>query len=98
MRAATKGSLWVLEREAFRGVLLMKYMHRPSLRILRSVEIFSKLSLSHLQRISDALTELTFEEGQVIVDGVSTPKHKTNVECVLHLHHGCHGCNLRRSE
>ena len=78
MRAATDGSLWVLEREAFRGVLLMKYMKRPSLRILRSVEIFSKLSLSHLQRLAEALTEVTFEEGQVIVERVSTlsPNHQ----------------------
>ncbi|KAG0616355.1 hypothetical protein M758_5G108200 [Ceratodon purpureus] len=68
VRAATNGSLWVLEREAFRGVLLMKYMERPSLKVLRSVEIFSKLSLSHLHRLSEALTEVTFEEGQVIVE------------------------------
>ena len=73
MRAATDGSLWVLEREVFRGVLLMKYMKRPSLKVLRQVEIFSKLSLSHLHRLAGALTEVTFEEGQVIVDRVSTP-------------------------
>ncbi|KAG0576965.1 hypothetical protein KC19_5G121600 [Ceratodon purpureus] len=68
VRAATNGSLWVLEREAFRGILLMKYKKRPSLKVLRSVEIFSKLSLSHLHRLSEALTEVTFEEGQVIVE------------------------------
>lgn len=67
VRAASNGSLWVLEREAFRGVLLMKYMQRPSVKILRSVEIFSKLSLSHLHSLAEALTEATFEEGQVIV-------------------------------
>lgn len=74
MRAASNGSLWVLEREAFRGVLLMKYMQRPSVKILRSVEIFSKLSLSHLHSLAEALTEATFEEGQVIVKKVSTPR------------------------
>uniref|UniRef100_A0A7I4CQ98 cGMP-dependent protein kinase n=1 Tax=Physcomitrium patens TaxID=3218 RepID=A0A7I4CQ98_PHYPA len=68
VRAATNGSLWVLEREAFRGALLMQYMQRPLLMILRSLEIFSKLSLSHLQSLSEALTEVTFQAGQVIVE------------------------------
>lgn len=49
----------------------MQYMQRPLLMILRSLEIFSKLSLSHLQSLSEALTEVTFQAGQVIVEKVS---------------------------
>ena len=78
----------------------MKYMKRPSLKILRSVEIFSKLSLSHLHQLSEALTEATFEEGQVIVERVSTPQALPAMgdpsgwvvpECC----HACHCCLVK---
>lgn len=71
MRAITNGTLWVLEREAFRGILLMKYMNRPSLKTLRSINIFSKLSLSHLHRLAEALTEVSFSAGDTVVHQVS---------------------------
>jgi cGMP-dependent protein kinase 2 len=67
VRAVTDGCLWVLEKGAFHGVLVMNQVHRPSLKKFRSVEIFSKLSLSHLHNLVDALTDVTFADGEIIV-------------------------------
>ncbi|CAK9194927.1 unnamed protein product [Sphagnum troendelagicum] len=67
VRAVTDGCLWVLEKGAFHGVLVMNQVHRPSLKKFRSMEIFSKLSLSHLHNLVDALTDVTFADGEIIV-------------------------------
>jgi serine/threonine protein kinase len=45
----------------------MNQVHRPSLKKFRSVEIFSKLSFSHLHNLVDALTDVTFADGEIIV-------------------------------
>jgi cGMP-dependent protein kinase 2 len=71
VRAVTNGALWVLEREAYRSVLIMSHKPNPSLKTLRSVEILSKLSWSHLHSLSEALTEVSFGAGHTIVEKVS---------------------------
>lgn len=81
VRAVTNGALWVLEREAFRHVLLMKYLNRPLFKILRSVEMFSKLSLSHLHSLTEALNEVSYAPGETIVEKVSN--HKADVVVAL---------------
>ncbi|CAM6004070.1 unnamed protein product, partial [Sphagnum balticum] len=68
VRAVTDGSLWTLEREAFRGVLLMRFSNRPSLKFLHSLEILSKLSLSQLHCLADAVTKVPFTDGEIIVE------------------------------
>jgi cGMP-dependent protein kinase 2 len=70
VRAVTDGSLWTLEREAFRGVLLMRFSNRPSLKFLHSLEILSKLSLSQLHCLADAVTKVPFTDGETIVEKV----------------------------
>ncbi|CAM6041364.1 unnamed protein product [Sphagnum compactum] len=67
VRAVTDGCLWVLEKGAFHGVLVMNQVHQPSLKKFRSLEIFSKLSLSHLHNLVDALTDVTFADSEIIV-------------------------------
>jgi CRP-like cAMP-binding protein len=70
VRAVTDGSLWTLERDAFRGVLLMRFSNRPSLKFLHSLEILSKLSLSQLHCLADAVTKVPFTDGETIVEKV----------------------------
>ncbi|KAJ7549507.1 hypothetical protein O6H91_07G056700 [Diphasiastrum complanatum] len=67
IRAVTDGTLWTLDREAFRGLLLMKYTHRSALKYLRTVEMFSRLSLGQLVHLADCLTELQYQDGDIIV-------------------------------
>ncbi|PNX90735.1 protein phosphatase 2C and cyclic nucleotide-binding kinase domain-containing, partial [Trifolium pratense] len=68
VRAVTKGTLWALKREDFRGILMSEFSNLSSLKLLRSVDLLSRLSILQLSQISDCLSEVTFSSGQTIID------------------------------
>ncbi|CAL9121031.1 unnamed protein product [Musa acuminata var. zebrina] len=68
VHAVTSGTLWSLKREDFRGILMSKFSNLSSLKLLRSVEIFSKLTILQLSHIAEALMEVSFSDGQKILD------------------------------
>ncbi|KAL4194085.1 hypothetical protein AMTRI_Chr05g66950 [Amborella trichopoda] len=68
VRAVTAGTLWALKREDFRGILVSEFSKLSSLKLLRSVDMFSRLSVLQLSNIGDALSEVSFSDGQAIVD------------------------------
>ncbi|XP_027357548.1 protein phosphatase 2C and cyclic nucleotide-binding/kinase domain-containing protein isoform X3 [Abrus precatorius] len=68
VRAVTKGTLWALKREDFRGILMSEFSNLSSLKLLRSVDLLSRLSILQLSQISDSLSEVSFSSGQTIVD------------------------------
>lgn len=72
MRAVTEGTLWALRREDFRGILMSKFSNLSSLKLLRSVDLLSKLTILQLSQISESLSEVTFSDGQTIIDQVSS--------------------------
>ncbi|WVZ14197.1 hypothetical protein V8G54_011763 [Vigna mungo] len=68
VRAVTKGTLWALKREDFRGILMSEFSNLSSLKLLRSVDLLSRLSILQLSQISDSLSEVSFSNGQTIID------------------------------
>ena len=64
--AKTAGSLWTLDRRAFRKVL-MKGTTKELVRNLRSVDVLGSLSKSNLQRLADMLTEVQFKDKEMII-------------------------------
>ncbi|RZB92822.1 Protein phosphatase 2C and cyclic nucleotide-binding/kinase domain-containing protein isoform F [Glycine soja] len=66
--AVTKGTLWSLKREDFRGILMSEFSNLSSLKLLRSVDLLSRLSILQLSQISDSLSEVSFSNGQTIID------------------------------
>ncbi|CAM0945848.1 unnamed protein product [Alopecurus aequalis] len=68
VRAVTSGTLWALKREDFRGILMSEFSNIPSLKLLRSVELFTRLTVLQLSQLADSLVEVSFADGQVIVD------------------------------
>ncbi|XP_061357967.1 protein phosphatase 2C and cyclic nucleotide-binding/kinase domain-containing protein isoform X1 [Gastrolobium bilobum] len=68
VRAVTKGTLWALKREDFRGILMSEFSNLSSLKMLRSIDLLSKLSILQLSQISDSLSEVSFSSGQTIID------------------------------
>nr|XP_043618741.1 protein phosphatase 2C and cyclic nucleotide-binding/kinase domain-containing protein [Erigeron canadensis] len=74
VRAVTNGTLWALKREDFRGILTSEFSNLSSLKLLRSVDLLSRLTILQLSLIADALSEVSFCSGQTIVnkgDGLS---------------------------
>ncbi|KAG9449193.1 hypothetical protein H6P81_009158 [Aristolochia fimbriata] len=69
VRAVTSGTLWALKREDFRGILMSEFSNLPSLKLLRSVEILSRLTILQLSHVADSLLELSFSDGQTLIDG-----------------------------
>ncbi|ONK80591.1 uncharacterized protein A4U43_C01F19540 [Asparagus officinalis] len=67
VRAVTAGTLWTLKREDFRGILMSEFSNLSSLKMLRSVDIFSRLSILQLSHIAGSLVEVSFSDGQTIV-------------------------------
>ncbi|KAF3333162.1 protein phosphatase 2C and cyclic nucleotide-binding/kinase domain-containing protein isoform X1 [Carex littledalei] len=67
VRAVTKGTLWALRREDFRGILMSEFSNLASLKLLRSVEIFSRLTILQLSQIADSLEEVSFSDGEEII-------------------------------
>ncbi|XP_038878756.1 protein phosphatase 2C and cyclic nucleotide-binding/kinase domain-containing protein isoform X1 [Benincasa hispida] len=69
VRAVTSGTLWALKREDFRGILISEFSNLSSLKLLRSVDLLSKLTILQLSQIADRLSEVHFSDGELIVDG-----------------------------
>ncbi|RLM79786.1 protein phosphatase 2C and cyclic nucleotide-binding/kinase domain-containing protein [Panicum miliaceum] len=68
VRAVTSGTLWALKREDFRGILMSEFSNIPSLKLLRSVELFTRLTVLQLSQLAESLVEVSFADGQTIVD------------------------------
>ncbi|KAF5748558.1 Phosphatase 2c putative isoform 1 [Tripterygium wilfordii] len=68
VRAVTHGTLWALKREDFRGILMSKFSNLSSLKLLRSVDLLSRLTILQLSCIADYLSEVSFSDGQTIID------------------------------
>ncbi|XP_052199818.1 protein phosphatase 2C and cyclic nucleotide-binding/kinase domain-containing protein [Diospyros lotus] len=68
VRAVTSGTLWSLKREDFRGILMSKFSNLSSLKLLRSVDLLSRLTILQLSQIADSLSEVSFSNGQTIVN------------------------------
>mmetsp|Transcript_4816 Transcript_4816/g.16791 ORF Transcript_4816/g.16791 Transcript_4816/m.16791 type:complete len:1045 (+) Transcript_4816:248-3382(+) len=66
VRACQPGVLWALDRRAFKSVL-----HRSDsqtlIKVLRSVEVLQSLNSGQIQRLSDVLSEASYEKGQYIL-------------------------------
>uniref|UniRef100_A0A1D1YQF2 protein-serine/threonine phosphatase n=1 Tax=Anthurium amnicola TaxID=1678845 RepID=A0A1D1YQF2_9ARAE len=77
VRAVTSGTLWALKREDFRGILVSEFSNLSSLKLLRSVDLFSKLTILQLNNVSISLEEKSFSDGQTIID---------KNECISALH------------
>eukprot|EP00250_Pteridium_aquilinum_P021488 c25141_g1_i1 orf=448-3657(+) len=82
VRAVRDGILWTLKREVFRSVLSMKYSHESILKTLRTIEIFSHLTTSQLQRLSESVTEISFKKGETFV------KKGDELSSLYVVHHG----------
>ncbi|XP_062090856.1 protein phosphatase 2C and cyclic nucleotide-binding/kinase domain-containing protein [Humulus lupulus] len=67
VRAVTSGTLWALRREDFRGILMSEFSNLSSLKLLRSVDLLSRLTILQLSHIADLLSEVSFSDGQTIV-------------------------------
>ncbi|CAI0390200.1 unnamed protein product [Linum tenue] len=68
VRAVTSGTLWALRREDFRGILMSEFSNLTSLKLLRSVDLLSRLTILQLSHIADSLSEISFSDGQIIVN------------------------------
>ncbi|XP_043807622.1 protein phosphatase 2C and cyclic nucleotide-binding/kinase domain-containing protein isoform X2 [Manihot esculenta] len=69
VRAVTSGTLWALKREDFRGILMSEFSNLSSLKLLRTVDLLSRLTILQLSHIADSLSEVSFSDGQTVVDG-----------------------------
>ncbi|GAB2292324.1 hypothetical protein Dimus_026571 [Dionaea muscipula] len=67
VRCVTSGTLWALKREDFRGILMSEFSNLSSLKLLRSVDLLSRLTILQLSQIADSLSEVSFSDGQEIV-------------------------------
>ncbi|KAM1727229.1 hypothetical protein ACFX12_017898 [Malus domestica] len=67
VRAVTSGTLWALKREDFRGILTSEFSNLSYLKLLRSVDLLSRLTILQLSHIADSLSEVSFSQGQTIV-------------------------------
>lgn len=68
VRAVTNVTLWTVRREDFRGILMSKFSNLSSLKVLRSVDLLSRLTILQLSQISDSLSEVSFSNGQAIAN------------------------------
>ncbi|KAK8970253.1 Protein phosphatase 2C and cyclic nucleotide-binding/kinase domain-containing protein [Platanthera guangdongensis] len=68
VRAVTDGTLWALKRGDFRGILTSEFSNIALLKLLRSVESFSSLTILQLSCIAESLVEISFSDGQKIID------------------------------
>ncbi|KAI4380400.1 hypothetical protein MLD38_006596 [Melastoma candidum] len=73
VRAVTAGTLWALKREDFRGILMSEFTNLSSLKMLRSVDLLSKLTILQLSQIADSLSEISFSDGQSLFDKKEGP-------------------------
>lgn len=50
---------------------MSEFSNLSSLKLLRSVDLLSKLTILQLSQIADSLSEVSFSDGQTIVDKVN---------------------------
>ena len=65
--ASTDGSLWRLDRSAYKG-LLSKADRKQLIRTLRTVDVLASLNFGQLQRLADIMTSKTYEPGTHIIN------------------------------
>jgi CRP-like cAMP-binding protein len=70
VRAVIGGTLWALKREDFHGILMSEFSNIPSMKLLRSVELFTRCTMLQLNQLAESLAEVSFADGQIIVDEV----------------------------
>ncbi|GJM90877.1 hypothetical protein PR202_ga07198 [Eleusine coracana subsp. coracana] len=68
VRAMTGGTLWALKREDFRGILMSEFSSILSMKLLRSVNLFTRFTMLQLNQLAESLVEISFADGQTIVD------------------------------
>ncbi|KAL1195600.1 Protein phosphatase 2C and cyclic nucleotide-binding/kinase domain-containing protein [Cardamine amara subsp. amara] len=68
VRAVDHGTLWALKREDFRGILMSEFSNLASLKLLRSVDLLSRLTILQLSHVAESLSEACFSDGQTIVN------------------------------
>ncbi|XP_021859637.1 protein phosphatase 2C and cyclic nucleotide-binding/kinase domain-containing protein isoform X2 [Spinacia oleracea] len=68
VRCVTGGTLWTLKREDFRGILMSEFSNLSSLKLLRSVDLLSRLTILQLSQIANSLSEISYSDGQSIVE------------------------------
>ncbi|KAK3152746.1 hypothetical protein QOZ80_2BG0163000 [Eleusine coracana subsp. coracana] len=68
VRAVTGGTLWALKREDFRGILMSEFSNILSMKLLRSVNLFTRFTMLQLNQLAESLVEISFADGQTIVD------------------------------
>ncbi|CAN8271052.1 unnamed protein product [Cochlearia groenlandica] len=68
VRAVEHGTLWALKREDFRGILMSEFSNLASLKLLRSVDLLSRLTILQLSHVAETLSEACFSDGQTIVN------------------------------
>ncbi|XP_047269056.1 protein phosphatase 2C and cyclic nucleotide-binding/kinase domain-containing protein isoform X2 [Capsicum annuum] len=73
VRAVTNGILWELKREDFRGILMSEFSNLSSLKLLRSVDLLSRLTILQLSHIADMVSEVPFSDGQTIANEKQEP-------------------------
>ncbi|CAN4101418.1 unnamed protein product [Withania somnifera] len=73
VRAVSDGILWELKREDFRGILMSEFSNLSSLKLLRSVDLLSRLTILQLSHITDMVSEVLFSDGQTIVNEKQEP-------------------------
>ena len=61
-------SLWALKIEDFRGFILTRISNPSMLNVIRSIDVLAKLILLHLNHLEGSLSEVSFMEGERIVD------------------------------
>ena len=66
VQASTNGSLWSLNRRAFKHVL-QKTDTKAVIKTLRAVDVLKPLNSGQLQRLADMLSETSYEEGEYIL-------------------------------
>lgn len=64
--AATVGLLWAIDRKSFKKIL-MKSSSKKLMRTLRSVDVLKSLTVTQLQRLSELLTEESFQPGEFVI-------------------------------
>ncbi|XP_020574848.1 protein phosphatase 2C and cyclic nucleotide-binding/kinase domain-containing protein [Phalaenopsis equestris] len=68
VRAVTTGTLWALKREDFRGIFTSEFSNLALLKLLRSIEPFSRLTILQLSHIAESLVEVSFSDEQKIIE------------------------------
>lgn len=84
VRAVDHGTLWALKREDFRGILMSEFSNLASLKLLRSVDLLSRLTILQLSHVAESLSEACFSDGQTIVTKVKLILHFVKITKLLY--------------